>query len=86
LGSCAWGNKGENYDSSYASSCGTFAQFKSEKKQIELRINDPKRKTVKIDDKVVFTSRESGEELAFKVVGCVLFRDFRMLVTYMASA
>ena len=62
-----------------------FKQFKFGKKQIELRINDPKRQMVKVGDEIVFTSRKSREELTFKVIGRVLFSDFKTLVKYMTA-
>ncbi|MCL2017304.1 MAG: ASCH domain-containing protein [Alphaproteobacteria bacterium] len=62
-----------------------FAQFKSGKKKIELRVNDPKRQAVELGDGIIFTSRESGQKLAFKVIGRVLFRDFETLVDYLGG-
>ncbi|MCL2439993.1 MAG: ASCH domain-containing protein [Alphaproteobacteria bacterium] len=62
-----------------------FAQISAGKKQVELRLNDEKRQNISVGDTVIFTSRESGEELKMRVIGRVLFKDFRTLEEFMTS-
>lgn len=58
-----------------------FELFKNGKKDIEVRINDEKRRTLKIGDSITFLKRpEEQEKLETKVLGLEYYSDFEELV------
>lgn len=58
-----------------------FELFKNGKKDIEVRINDEKRRTLKIGDSITFLKRpEELEKLETKVIGLEYYSDFEELV------
>lgn len=58
-----------------------FELFKNGKKDIEVRINDEKRRTLKIGDGITFLKRpEEQEKLETKVIGLEYYSDFEELV------
>lgn len=56
-----------------------FERIKSGEKNIECRLNDEKRRQLSVGDAVVFTNRESGEELERKVAALHTFPDFESM-------
>lgn len=58
---------------------GPFSLIASGRKTIELRLNDPKRRNIRVDDRIVFTNTESGAQLAAQVVALHPFPDFDSL-------
>lgn len=58
-----------------------FELFKNGKKDIEVRINDEKRRTLKIGDSITFLKRpEEQEKLETKVIDLEYYSDFEELV------
>ena len=47
---------------------GPFESIKNGTKTIELRLNDEKRQLLKVNDKIEFTNRETGEKLLVEVI------------------
>ena len=47
---------------------GPFESIKNGTKTIELRLNDEKRKLLRVNDKIEFTNRETGEKLLVEVI------------------
>ena len=56
-----------------------FAQIKSGKKTIELRLFDEKRQTIKVGDRITFTNTETGEKLTKTVKALHRFDSFETL-------
>ena len=53
-----------------------FLAIKSGRKKIEMRLNDDKRKKIKVGDMVEFTDVKTGEALLCKVVNLHLYASF----------
>ena len=56
-----------------------FAQIKSGRKTIELRLLDEKRRKIQIGDKITFTNTETGEQLTKTVKALHRFDSFAAL-------
>ena len=56
-----------------------FAQIKSGRKTIELRLFDEKRQKIKVGDGITFTNTETGEKLAKTVKALHRFDSFETL-------
>lgn len=56
-----------------------FYSIKSGKKTIEMRLNDEKRKLIKIGDTIEFTHMENGEKVLTCVVNLTPFPSFKEL-------
>ena len=56
-----------------------FAQIKTGKKRVELRLYDEKRRKIKAGDTVRFTEMETGEILLVKVTAVRVFASFKEL-------
>ena len=57
-----------------------FELIKSGKKTIELRLNDEKRKVIKVNDTITFTNRENqAESITAKVINLHYFDSFKDL-------
>lgn len=56
-----------------------FQWIASGKKDVEMRLNDERRKDIQAGDFIEFTHTETGEKLLVEVVGCHSFRDFAEL-------
>ena len=56
-----------------------FAAIKNGKKTLELRLNDEKRKKIKIGDTIVFTQIETGETLRAVVLDIRKYPDFEAM-------
>lgn len=56
-----------------------FYSIKSGKKTIEMRLNDEKRKLIKIGDAIEFTHMENGEKVLTCVVNLTPFPSFKEL-------
>lgn len=55
---------------------GPFEMIKSKKKTIEMRLNDEKRKKIKIDDVICFQNIKTEEKIYAKVVNLFPFPSF----------
>ena len=55
---------------------GPFEKIATGKKTIELRLNDPKRRNIRFGDRIVFTNRETGEQLTARVTALHRFESF----------
>ena len=56
-----------------------FKSIKSGNKTIEMRLNDEKRKTIKIGDEIEFTNIQTNEKLNTRVLNIHKFKDFAEL-------
>lgn len=56
-----------------------FKWIASGKKDVEMRLNDERRKDLKAGDLIEFTNTGSGEKLLVEVVACHPFKDFYQL-------
>ena len=56
-----------------------FNLIKDGYKTIELRLNDEKRRKINIDDIIIFTHVDTGEELRTKVVNLYQFDSFKKM-------
>jgi len=56
-----------------------FDAIKCGEKDVEIRLNDPKRKKLKVGDQVEFTNEETGEKLIVEVEGLHPFETFEHL-------
>lgn len=56
-----------------------FTKIKLGKKTIELRLNDEKRKLIKIGDIINFTNRKTNEDLKTRVVNLYYYNNFEEL-------
>lgn len=56
-----------------------FAAVKNGAKDIEMRLNDEKRRAIQIDDIIEFTNTESGEMLKVNVINKHHFDNFALL-------
>ena len=59
-----------------------FEAIKSGRKDIEMRLYDEKRKQIKKEDLIEFTSLESGEKILCKVVNLHIFSSFKQLYAH----
>ena len=59
-----------------------FELIKSGHKTVEMRLNDEKRKLIKIGDEIEFSSRENGEKMLTRVVNLTKFKDFYELYAH----
>ena len=58
-----------------------FELISKGKKDVEIRLNDEKRRKIKVGDTIIFKRlSESGEELRCKVVNLTFFKTFRELL------
>lgn len=62
-----------------------FANIKSGKKDIELRLYDEKRREIAPNDIIIFTNNETQETLPATVVGLCRFSDFGNLVSVVGA-
>jgi ASC-1-like (ASCH) protein len=58
---------------------GPFESIKNGTKTIELRLNDEKRQLLKVNDKIEFTNRETGEKLLVEVINLHHYDSFTEL-------
>lgn len=56
-----------------------FNSIKSGSKTIEMRLNDEKRSTIKINDIIVFTNISTGDKIKTKVVNLYKYKTFEEL-------
>ena len=56
-----------------------FKQIKYGTKRIEMRLNDEKRKLIKVNDQIKFTNRTTNEELIVDVVDITQYSSFKEL-------
>ena len=56
-----------------------FKLIKSKSKTIEMRINDERRKDLKVGDEIIFTNRTTLEKLKTKVIDLYYFNSFSEL-------
>ena len=54
-----------------------FKAMKNKEKDIELRLNDEKRRKINIGDTIIFTHVDTGEELKTKVINLYQFKTFK---------
>lgn len=54
----------------------SFEAIKNGTKIVEMRLNDEKRKHLKIDDIIVFTNTKTSEELSATIVELEVYKDF----------
>ena len=59
-----------------------FEQIKNNKKTIEMRLYDEKRKQIKEKDTIIFTNIETNEELKVEVEKLYIFNNFEELYNY----
>lgn len=53
-----------------------FTKIKNKTKTIEMRLNDGKRRKIKIHDLIEFTNIKTGEKLFTKVINLHYYNDF----------
>ena len=58
---------------------GPYGLIASGRKTIELRLNDPKRQAIRVEDLLEFTNTETGEKILTRVVALHRFADFAAL-------
>jgi len=58
---------------------GPFEMIKSKIKTVEMRLNDEKRKLIKINDLIIFTNNVTFEELVVKVIDIKSYKNFSLL-------
>lgn len=63
-----------------------FYAMKKGLKKIEMRLNDEKRKGIKIGDEIEFTNQETNEKILTRVVNLTLFKDFYELYSHFDKA
>lgn len=56
-----------------------FIKIKLGRKTIELRLNDEKRKNIKVGDTIKFINRKTSEELKTKVINLYYYNNFEEL-------
>ena len=56
-----------------------FNLIKSGSKTIEMRLNDEKRRKIKIGDKIEFTNRDNGEKIKTEVINLHNYQSFAEL-------
>ena len=56
-----------------------FELIKNGTKTIEMRLYDKKRKLIKVEDKIEFTNRVTGEKIITRVIKLHLFNSFKEL-------
>ncbi len=56
-----------------------FERIKSGRKTVEMRLNDERRRTIKVGDEIAFTHNESGEILIVEVTALYPFGSFNEL-------
>ena len=59
-----------------------FEAIKSGRKTIEMRLNDERRKNIKIGDVIMFTNNQSGEVLIAEVINLFHFKNFEELYAH----
>ena len=59
-----------------------FEQIKNNKKNIEMRLYDEKRKQLKEKDIIIFTNIDTNEELKVEVEKLYIFNNFEELYNY----
>ena len=63
-----------------------FARMKAGQKTVELRLNDEKRRRVRVGDTITFTDTGSGEELTVTVTALHPFPGFSELFAALGTA
>ncbi|MGM9631533.1 MAG: ASCH domain-containing protein [Eubacteriales bacterium] len=53
-----------------------FEFIKSGKKSVEMRLNDERRKYIKVSDTIIFSHTETGEEFCVTVTEIKVYKDF----------
>lgn len=56
-----------------------FVKIKNKTKTIEMRLNDEKRKNIKLNDVIEFTNVLTNEKLSVKVLNLYHYHDFKKL-------
>ena len=56
-----------------------FEKVKNGKKTVEMRLNDDKRRELKVGDTITFVSRNKDEEIKCEVVDLLTFNNFEEL-------
>lgn len=56
-----------------------FEKVKNGKKTVEMRLNDDKRRELKVGDTITFISRKTDEEIKCEVVNLLTFNNFEEL-------
>lgn len=56
-----------------------FSQIRSGEKTLELRLNDEKRRRIRVGDRITFTQTETGETLTVRVTSLHPFPSFEAL-------
>ena len=59
-----------------------FTKIKNKTKTIEMRLNDEKRRKIKIHDLIEFTNIKTGEKLFTKVINLHYYNDFDELYIF----
>ena len=59
-----------------------FESIKSGRKIIEMRLNDEKRKGIKIGDVIMFINNENGEVMLVEVINLYPFKNFEELYAH----
>ena len=59
-----------------------FSFIKAKKKDVEMRLYDPKRRAIQIGDLIIFTNGETDEELVAEVLELRRFKDFKALYEF----
>ena len=59
-----------------------FELIKSGRKDIEMRLNDDRRKGMKIGDHILFTNNETKEKLEVEIVNLYHYNDFNELYSH----
>ena len=64
---------------------GPFQKIKTGVKTIELRLNDEKRRRIRVGDRILFTDSSDGaDSVAAEVVALHPFKDFRELYAHLS--
>ena len=63
-----------------------FDLIKSGLKDIEMRLYDNRRKSIKIGDNIIFTNNQTGEKLEVEVINLFIFKDFNELYSHFDKA
>ena len=56
-----------------------FVLIKAGKKDVEMRLYDDRRKSIKVGDKITFTNIDNGEKLTVTVINLYRFNSFEEL-------
>lgn len=61
---------------------GPFELIKSGQKDIEMRLYDERRRSLKIGDEIVFTNNETDEKITVEIINLYRFKDFHELYSH----